>query len=47
MIIDSTFREELDQYDLPYVEQLGGLGLGVSNETLAKLKAIIRGDRNE
>ena len=46
MIIDSTFKEELDQYNLPYVEELGGLGLGVSRETLDQLKKIIRGEKS-
>tara|TARA_Y100001970_G_scaffold166242_1_gene203309 strand:- start:376 stop:516 length:141 start_codon:yes stop_codon:yes gene_type:complete len=46
MIIDSTFKEELDQYELPYKEALCGLGLVVSPETLDELKRIICGDKS-
>jgi len=46
MIIDSTFKEELDQYQLPYKEALCGLGLVVSSETLDELKKIICGDKS-
>ena len=46
MIIDSTFKEELDQYQMPYKEALCGLGLVVSVETLDELKKIICGNKS-
>jgi hypothetical protein len=46
MIIDSTFKEELDQYELPYKESLCGLGLVVSPDTLDQLKEKICGHKS-
>ena len=45
MIIDSTFKEELDQHELPYKEALCGFCLVVSPETLDELKKIICGNK--